>query len=282
MTHDESNTTPPAAGIPMPAPTTGPFVCAFGVTLIFTGIVTIWGVSIVGFVLALAGAIRWWREVLPDNVHELVPIEQERHTIEPRPGAISHLMTEDTKHRVRIPVEIHPYGAGAVGGLFGAAAMAVVAVAYGLIAHGSVWYPVNLLGATIIPSLADSGAETLSQWSTSGFIWGIIIHLGMSVMVGLLYGVLLPMIPRGRALFAVIFVPAVWSGLSWATLKVINPELNNEINWIWFIASQIAFGAVCWFVVSRSERIDTMQNWSMIERAGIESPGVRGLGGEEE
>ena len=281
MTHDDTNT-PPADGIQLPAPTAGPFVCAFGVTLIFTGIVTIWGVSIVGFVIALAGAIRWWREVLPDNIHELVPYKQERHTVEPRPGAISHLMEEGSKHRVRIPVEIHPYGAGAVGGLFGGLAMAIVAVLYGVIAHGSVWYAVNVLGATIIPSLADAGADTLSQWSTAGFIWGIVIHLAMSIMIGLLYGVLLPMIPRGRALFAIIVVPAMWTGLTWASLEVVNPALNLEINWFWFVGSQIAFGAVCGFVVSRSERIDTMQNWSMLERTGIESPGIPSMGGDKD
>ena len=72
------------------------------------------------------------------------------------------------------------------------------------------------------------------------------------------------------------------TGLTWASLEVVNPALNLEINWLWFIASQIAFGAVCGFVVSRSERIDTMQNWSMLERTGIESPGIRRMGGEQD
>ena len=281
MSHDDSNPTPPD-GIPMPAPTSAPFVCAFGVTLLFAGIVTIWSVSIVGFVIALVGAIRWWREVLPDNIHELIPIQQERYVIEPRPGAIQHLMEEGSTHRTRIPVEIHPYGAGAIGGIAGGIAMALVAIAYGVITHGSVWYTINILAATVMPSLANADTAELLQWNTWGLIFGLSIHASMSLMVGLLYGVILPMVPRGRPFFAIVIVPLIWSGLAWASLEVVNPQLKSEINWLWFIGSQVAFGAVCGFVVSKSERIATMQNWSTLERIGMESPGVRDMGGDKD
>jgi hypothetical protein len=281
MTHDDSNMTP-ANGIPMPAPTSAPFVCAFGVTLLFAGIVTIWSVSIVGFVIALVGAIRWWREVLPDNLHELIPIQQERYVIEPRPGTIEHLMKAGSTHRARIPVEIHPYGAGMIGGIGGGMAMAIVAIAYGLITHGSPWYAINILSATIMPSLANADVATLAQWNMWGLIFGIAIHASMSLMIGLLYSVILPIVPRGRPLFAIVIVPLLWSGLAWASLEVVNPQLKSEINWLWFIGSQIAFGAVCGFIVSKSERIGTMQNWSMLERAGMDSPGVPGIEGDED
>ena len=53
MARDEttSKATPAKSGIELPAPTSAPFVCAFGVTLIFAGIVTNWSVSIIGFIL---------------------------------------------------------------------------------------------------------------------------------------------------------------------------------------------------------------------------------------
>ncbi len=269
-------------GIRLPAPTSSPFVCAFGVTLIFTGIVTIWSVSIIGFVIALVGAIRWWKEVLPDNIHQLVPFEEERVSIEPRPGGVAHLMVPGGTHRVRIPLEIHPYGAGAIGGLVGGIAMAVIAVAYGLIAEGSPWYTVNILAATILPSLSQDDASQLAQWHTWGFIFGTLIHLSMSIMIGLLYGVVLPMIGKGRILFAAAFIPLLWSGLAWGSLRVVNPVLNDHVNWTWFIISQIVFGAICGFIVTRSERISTMQNWSMLERLGVDSPGVPPIGGDDE
>lgn len=268
-------------GIELPAPTSAPFVCAFGVTLIFAGIVTNWAVSIVGFVLGLVGAIRWWHEVLPDNRKECIPFDGRRPTIEVSEGGVAHLMTPDSPHRARIPMEIHPYGAGLKGGLAGGLVMAAIAAIWGLVEQDSVWYPVNILGATILPDFAGDDAAQLAQWHTGAFVFGIVIHLCMSIMVGLLYGVILPMIPRFRLLFASVAVPLIWTGLAWASLEVINPILNQQINWLWFIGSQVGFGLTCWFVVSRSERIGTMQNWSMLERVGMESPGIRDMGGDE-
>lgn len=284
MARDEttSKATPAKSGIELPAPTSAPFVCAFGVTLIFAGIVTNWSVSIIGFILGLVGAIRWWHEVLPDNQEECIPFQDERPVIEPRPGGIAHLMTEGSTHRARIPTEIHPYGAGFRGGIFGGLVMAAIAVAYGFIYHGSAWYALNILAATMLPSLGQDDPAQLAQWHLGGFIVGFCIHACMSMMIGLCYGVILPMIPRFRFLFGVVGIPLLWTGLSWATLSVINPVLNEDINWLWFIGSQLGFGITCWFIVSRSERIGTMQNWSMLERAGMDAPGVPGIGGDKE
>src|SRR5262249_61091854 len=49
----------------LPAPTAWPMALAFGVTLIFGGLVTNLAVSLVGLVVGLAGAIGWWRPVRP-------------------------------------------------------------------------------------------------------------------------------------------------------------------------------------------------------------------------
>lgn len=276
---DHSNQNP--QGIDLPAPTSAPFVCSFGVTLIFAGIVTNWAVSIVGFVLGLVGAIRWWHEVLPDNRTECIPFEDDRPVIEPRPGAVAHLMTPQSTHRARIPMEIHPYSAGFKGGIAGGIVMAVIAGIWGLIDQGSVWYPVNILGATILSDMNGDDAAQLAQWHTTSFVFGILIHVFMSAMVGLLYGVILPMVPHFRLIFSAIAVPLIWTGLAWASLEVVNPVLNSQINWLWFIGSQVGFGITCWFVVSRSEQIGTMQNWSMLERLGMESPDVPKIGGDE-
>jgi hypothetical protein len=47
--------------------------------------------------------------------------------------------------------------------------------------------------------------------------------------------------------------------------------LNERINWGWFVASQIAFGLVTGQVIARSAKIQTMQSWPLIERAGVEA-----------
>ena len=43
-------------------------------------------------------------------------------------------------HRTRIPVEVQPLSAGIKGGIVGGAAMAVVALLYGLLFERSIWY----------------------------------------------------------------------------------------------------------------------------------------------
>jgi hypothetical protein len=64
----------------------------------------------------------------------------------------------------------------------------------------------------------------------------------------------------------------MWTGLLWTFLDVINPTLNQYIDWRWFIASQVAFGMIGGFVIARAERIETMQTWPMAARAGLETP----------
>src|SRR6266542_2059521 len=49
----------------IPASTPWPFVTAFGLALIFAGLVTSLAVSVVGLVVLLAGAVGWFRNVLP-------------------------------------------------------------------------------------------------------------------------------------------------------------------------------------------------------------------------
>jgi len=57
-------------------------------------------------------------------------------------------------------------------------------------------------------------------------------------------------------------------------LRLINPALNARIDWIWFIASQVAFGMVTGYIVHHSEMVETMQTWPLPARAGIEAAGI--------
>jgi hypothetical protein len=54
-------------------------------------------------------------------------------------------------------------------------------------------------------------------------------------------------------------------------LPILNPALATHISWPWFVASQIAFGAVAGFVVARSAQIPTTQHASFADRAGLET-----------
>jgi len=264
--------------LPLPAPTVWPLVTAFGLTLLAAGLVTQPVISVIGLLLALRGAVGWFRDVLPVEQHELVrlrPLDQRARPITPVPHAVEQLRPGVAGHRVRIPAEIHPYSSGIKGGILGGVAMAVVACLYGIVAYHSVWYPINLLAAAAVPSLAQADLAQLTAFNGTGFVVALISHAVFSILVGLLFAVLLPMLPSRRAAFwGSLISPVLWSALIWATLRLINPALDTRIDWIWFIASQIAFGMVTGYIVHHSKMVETMQTWPLAARAGIEAPGV--------
>jgi len=66
----------------------------------------------------------------------------------------------------------------------------------------------------------------------------------------------------------------LWSGFLYSIMQLLNPLLASRINWIWFMASQIAFGVVAGIVVVRQERVSTRENLPFVVRAGIEAPGI--------
>ena len=152
--------------------------------------------------------------------------------------------------------------------------MAIVACAYGWYAYDSIWYPINLLAATPMASMAQADLAGLKAFQLGPFIIAFISHGIISIFVGLLFSVLLPMLPHQSMFWGAFTAPLFWTGLIYATLKLINPTLNDHIDWWWFIASQMAFGLTAGFVVSRSDWVKTRQSASLLERAGIEGGGL--------
>ena len=263
--------------VAMPAPTVWPLVTALGITLGCAGLVTHIAVSVVGLVLFLRGVVGWWRDVLPVEKHEAVPVpppERRAAPVQTQLHTVARLRLGEGGHRVRIPAEIHPYSAGIKGGIVGGIAMAIVAVAYGIIAHGSPWYPINLLAAAALPMPSHMRLEELTAFNALALVVALISHGVLSLLVGMLYAAMLPMLPRHPAFWGGLMTPLMWTGLIWAFLDVINPTLNQHIDWRWFIASHVAFGMSGGFVIARSERIETMQTWPMSARAGLETPAV--------
>ncbi len=94
---------------------------------------------------------------------------------------------------------------------------------------------------------------------------------------------MLPMLPRRPILLGGLIAPLLWTGLIHSILGIVDPVLNQRIDWTWFVASQVAFGIVAGIVVSRQERISTWQRLPLAFRSGIEASGMRdetGGGGE--
>jgi hypothetical protein len=258
----------------VPAPTAWPMITALGVSLLFAGLVTSGVVSAVGLVLLIAGAVGWFGEVFPRPHVQTVEVEAAAVEIASARVAIAQLASAEQGHRAVLPLEIYPYSAGVKGGIAGGFVMAALAVIHGILLHGSPWYTINILAATAIASLAHADTATLSAFNAHVFLIALMIHAVVSLLVGLLYGLLLPIVPRNPVFFGGVVAPLLWSGLLFATLKVINPVLDARIEWGWFVLCQIGFGVVAGLVVSRSERIHTFQHLPFAIRMGIEARGM--------
>ncbi len=259
--------------VELPAPTAWPMVVALGITLGFAGLITHAAVSVVGIALGLIGGIGWFREVLPEQQLERIalrPVELRPAAVPPSRAAAEPRIGE-AGHRIRVPIEIQPYSAGAKGGIIGGIAMAVVALAYGVIVQRSFWYPINLLSAVAMPGMAHATVAELRAFDLSALAIGVIVHAVISVLVGLLYAVILPMLPGRHLLWGGVIGPLLWTGLVWALLGVVNPALGAHVDWAWFIVSQIAFGLTAGFVVAHAHPLPTMQTWPLASRAGAKA-----------
>ena len=255
----------------LPAPTVWPFVLALGLALIITGMVTHWVISLLGLVLTLRSMVGWFFEMFPHERHISIAVEVGVVEITSTRTARG-LLPVEASHRTLLPVETFKVMAGVKGGIVGGIAMIVPASLYGLIRYHSIWYAPNLLAAGGFVSWAGKSDEFFAQFHLEGLLAAIGIHTLASVLIGLLYGAMLPMFPRKPILTAGFIAPFLWTGLLYSTLNIISPVLAGRINWPWFIISQIAFGLVCGFIVNQQVRVRTPQFRALpfAVRAGLE------------
>jgi hypothetical protein len=249
-------------------------VLAFGFTLVFAGLLTSTSVSVLGSILTIAGCAGWFREVLP-RAHEVaVPVVRERAVPGTARRVVDRLPVAPDQVRAWLPLHTHPISAGVKGGLAGGIAMAVLACAYGLLKTGSIWYPINLLAASVYAQSLKLGVSQLNGFHLDSFAIALGLHALISITVGLLYGAMLPMFAHRPVLLGGLIGPVLWSGLIYSILSLVNPLLESHIDWPWFIASQVAFGVVAGLVVVRQPRVRTRENVAFAIRAGVEAPGI--------
>jgi hypothetical protein len=265
---------PGKQGVVMPAPTAWPFAMALGTALTFTGLLTDVSVSILGAILTICGAVGWFRQVLPHEHHEIMPVEpQEPPRVVP-PKQVMRLEAAEEIHRAWLPLRIYPISAGIKGGLAGGVAMAIFAVIYGLVAQHSIWYPINLLAGSLYSPQSTPTVEEMLHFRIDWFLFALAMHITMCLLVGLLYGAMLPLLPRRPIVLGGIIGPLLWTGLLYHVIGYVNPLLDERINWWWFALSQAAFGIVAGLVVARQTRVLTAENIPLALRAGIEAPGL--------
>jgi hypothetical protein len=272
---ENSETGPHAPGeIVLPAPTAWPIVLAFGVTLLFAGLLTAAAVTVLGALLALAGAVGWFREVFPHEHEEVVHSVPDQAVEYTSRRVVERFPLAEEQARAWLPVETYPISAGIKGGLAGSVAMAILACAFGLLKFGSIWYPINLLSGGISDLALSWTPAEMNSFHLVTFALAAVLHLSVSLLVGLLYGAMLPMFARRPILLGGLLAPVLWSGLLYSILNILDPLLQQRIDWYWFVASQVAFGVVAGLIVLRQHRVRTEENMPFALRAGIEAPGI--------
>ena len=260
--------------IEVPAPTPWPLVLAFGVTLLFAGLLTSMSVSALGAVLCAAGCIGWFREVFPQQHEVAVRVVPEDFQVRTERRLVERVPIATDQVRAWLPLHTYPVSAGVKGGLAGSIAMAALACAYGILRAGSIWYPINLLAAVVYAESMKLGPSQLYAFHADSFAIALGLHVLVSALVGVLYGAMLPMFAHRPIVLGGLIGPVLWSGLLYSSLGLLNPLLASRIDWFWFVASQIAFGVVAGIVVVRQERLPTSENLSFALRAGVEAPGL--------
>jgi uncharacterized membrane protein YagU involved in acid resistance len=245
------------AEIEMPRATIAPLILSLGIAMLAAGTITSPVFLIVGGVIGIAGLSLWIVQLQPGHGHfheRFVPVAQRPSMISSRPSAVEHLQSGMPGYRLRLPMEIHPISAGVRGGIVGGLVMPVPALAYGVISGHGIWYPINLLSGMVLPGIGRLTIAELEQFRLSFLLLGTFIHAVLSIVFGMIYGVLLPTlppIPRPLA-WGGLLMPLLWTGVSFAVMGSVNPLLAKGVDWSWFIASQFFFGVAAAIVVTRA------------------------------
>jgi len=246
----------------LPRPTVWPFVMALGIVLAVAGLVTDIAVSLLGLVLLLASSVGWFLQLFPHEAHEVFPISgadaYQPVTERTLPERVPVHAVSGGQRKV-LPIETFHITTGIRGGIAGGIAMILPASLFSLVKYHSIWYAANLLAAGGFVSWAGASDAFLSQFHWQGLLAAMAIHAVTSLLVGLLYGAMLPMYPRYPILTAGFMVPLIFSGIQYSALGIVSPILDQRIDWFWFVVSQVAFGLVCGYVVNLTAKVRTPQ-----------------------
>jgi hypothetical protein len=245
----------------MPRPTVAPLVLAAGVALFGAGVVFGLALTIVGALVLAVGLGIWIGQLLPGqgHVHEPRALPADRAP-PPAPmlGAVEQLRAGMPGYRLRLPVAVHPTSAGVKGGIVGGLVMPIPALLWGVFSGHGPWYPVNLLAGMVLPGLGDMSVEQLQEFNLTLFTFALVIHAAMSLVIGLLYGVLmptLPSIPKPLA-WGGLLMPLLWTAVTFSLMSLVNPLLDQAVDWPSFILCQFIFGVVAALVFMQARGLD--------------------------
>lgn len=251
---------PPAGheSVEMPRPTAAPLVLALGVALLAMGVVSSTTFLVVGAVVLAWAAGMWVNQLLPGRGHlheEFVEPSRRPKPVTAQPGTVRQLGEGMPGFRVRLPEKVHPISAGIKGGLAGGVVIVIPAMLYGLLSeHYSIWFPVNLLAGMMLPGIEKLSDAELAQFNLGFLVAAIFIHFTSSLIIGMIYGVLLPTLPAiPQALaWAALLAPIVWTAVTYILMGIVNPGLREGVSWPWFVLSQFVYGVAMAVVVTQA------------------------------
>jgi hypothetical protein len=246
---NESHSTDDSSSIDVPRPTAAPLVLAVGIVLAAMGVATNVAFLFVGAAVFVVGLGMWIAQLLPGRGHWREPRVEPSlrpRPITPAPGEVVRLRHGMPGYRLRLPVKVHPVSAGIIGGFVGGLVMPWPALLYGLFSGHGIWWPVNLLAGMVLPGVGRMTVGELEQFHPALVVLAVFIHIVLSLVLGLIYGVLLPTLPNIRKPIAwgTLLLPLLWTAVSYIALGVMNPGVRERIAWPWFIMSQLVFGLV--------------------------------------
>ena len=247
--------------VAMPQATAWPILLALGITLLGAGLASSLALSVVGGFLFAFGLGGWVGQLLPGRGHRhdplVSPLLRPQSVVE-RPGTVDQLRSGMAGYRFRLPQKVHPISSGIKGGIFGGLVMPIPALAYGFFSGHGIWFPGNLLAGMVVPGISGATEFQLEQFQWGALILAILIHTTFSVAFGLFFGVVsptLPPLPGGPVIAGGVLMPLLWTGLCYGFMGIIDPLLEQHVNWLWFITSQVVYGLVMSMVVINSEKV---------------------------
>lgn len=239
--------------VEMPAPTAAPMVLCLGLALAAAGLATSFSLCVVGGVVFAAGLGRWIACLLPGRgrLHERIEASARPAPVAARPEPVKRLAAGMPGHRLRLPEKVHPISAGVKGGVVGGLVMPLPALAYGVLSGHGLWYPVNLLAGLALPGVGEMTIAELEKFNATLLVFAIAIHCVVSVIAGLIYGVLMPTLPElpKPVAWGGLLMPLLWTGVTYSLLRLANPAAAAGVSWPWFVVSQFVYGVVSAAVV---------------------------------
>jgi hypothetical protein len=71
-----------------------------------------------------------------------------------------------------------------------------------------------------------------------------------------------------------IIAPVLWTGVLHSALGIVNPFLQQKIDWWSFLAAQVIFGLVAGYTVVKLGHIKRLRQLPLAVRVGLETPGL--------